>query len=219
MRNVGELSKAKCYGCGACEQTCHVEAIKMIQDDEGFYYPIINSQICIHCGKCIKVCPSVKEKDINASKPNCFAVCANNKIRIKSSSGGVFTLIAQEILSTKGVVCGAAFNQEFELRHMIIDSAKELDDLRGSKYVQSKIGVIYREIESYLNQGTKVFFVGTPCQVAGLKAYLKAKTENLLTADLVCHGVASQLVFNQYIEENFGKKNIKKFVFRTKEFG
>ena len=208
----------ECCGCAACANICPTEAIKIIQDKEGFYKPEIDKTKCISCGKCLKVCPVDHNKYNNFETPKVYAAMANDEIRQVSSSGGAFSLIAETILEAHGVVCGAAFNKNWKIEHILIDKKEELEKLRGSKYVQSFISeTLYKEIKSHLDNGRKVLFSGVPCQVAGLLNYLGKNYENLYTIDLICAYIPPYKVFEKYIEENYGKNNIQSIKFRCKE--
>lgn len=220
-KSIEHLGKRECYGCSACQHTCPVKAIDMKQDKEGFWYPVVNNDLCIECGKCTRVCPSIQgKKTDNTSNPECYALQAPDSVRKSgSASGGAFVLLAEAILEQGGVVCGVVMDKQFKVYHTIVDNKQALQPLRGSKYVQSDLRQVFPEIKKYLSKGKKVLFTGTPCQVAGLKNYIGSNPENLLTVDLVCHGPTSQLVFERYLEENFGKENVEKFLFRPKAYG
>ena len=141
----------------------------------------------------------------NLKAPKCYAAMASDEIRLnKSSSGGIFTLIANEVLKNNGIVVGASFDEGETVNHIIVDNYKDLEKLKGSKYVQSNINDIYKKIKQYLDKNIKVLFTGTPCQIAGLKSYLSKEYENLMTIDIVCHGVPSPMVFRKYLKEKFG---------------
>ena len=211
------LNLDKCVGCSACKQICPMGAIEMIANNEGFLYPFINKSKCINCGACSRVCPLNSE--LIKKEPQCYAVAGIDELREKSSSGGLFTLFASEIIKKGGVVCGAAFDEEFKVKHIIVDNLNDLDKLRGSKYVQSDIGDSYKKIKDYLNNDRYVFFTGTPCQVSGLYNYLEGDSEYLFTADLLCHGVPSPKIFKKFLDEIGGVKNISKIQFRDKEKG
>jgi len=217
-KNIKILPEERCCGCAACFNSCPVDAIEMRENRDGFLYPHVKEEVCINCGKCVRACPELTPKFSNREEPTCFAAYAEDEVRMKSSSGGIFTLLAEKALKTGGCVCGVAMDEEFSAEHRIICSAEELGKLRGSKYVQSRVGTVYREIKKLLDEGKHVLFSGVPCQVAGLKGYLHRNYENLFTVDVVCHGVPSPGVFRKYRTEKYGK-NLKSFQFRTKEFG
>lgn len=215
------LYKYLCSGCHACYNVCPVNSIKMEPDDDGFLYPNIDEETCINCGKCKLVCPVLKDY-IGHKKVQAFA-CINKdeNIRLQSSSGGVFSLIAKYVLSQNGVVFGAAFDEDFGVKHIEILSEDELYKLRGSKYLQSTIGDTYKKAEEYLKQGKVVLFSGTPCQISGLKSYLGKKYDKLILQDIICHGVPSPFVWKKYIEFRETKSNLraKTAYFRDKTYG
>lgn len=212
------VSKENCCGCGACVQRCPHGCISFSKDDEGFYYPIVDKSRCTHCGVCEKVCPALQ--NYKEELPTIAYACINknSEIQKESSSGGVFTSIAQYILSKQGVVIGAALDERFSVRHLVIDQVDELYKLRGSKYVQSNIMDIFSETEKYLSQGRMVLFSGTSCQVAALKCFLRKDYENLICVDVVCHGVGSPGIYEQYLDEiqNEAKSRIADVRFRDK---
>ncbi len=217
---VADLKSENCTGCGACYAVCPQNAIEMKKSSEGFLSPVIDHSKCIECKICAKTCPAMNEcKDKNTETPECFAVKADDDIRMKSSSGGVFTLLANNVFSRGGVVCGAAFTDDFHVEHIIIRSPEQMYKLRGSKYVQSSCHGVFRELKKLLDDGTPVLFSGCPCQVAGLKAFLKKHYKNLITMDIVCHGVPSPAAFEKYLEETCDISDIKEFRFRIKSAG
>ena len=218
-KNIQVLPENECSGCGACDNCCPVQAIAMEENQDGFLYPCVKEAVCTGCGRCIKVCPVLTLRQNKDKKPLCYAAYASDEVRMKSSSGGLFTVLANYVLEKKGYVCGAAFNENFAVEHRIISEENELEQFRGSKYVQSKIGFVFRQIRELLEAGEYVLFTGVPCQVAGLLGYLKQDYERLLTIDVICHGVPAPGVFRKYIKEKYGVNNIKAFQFRTKEFG
>ena len=197
----------ECSSCGACANVCANNAISMELDKEGFYRPKINTSKCIKCGLCERTCPwtnIVTNPNLASKTPQTLAAFAKNEsIRLESSSGGIFTVLAQKILNEGGVVAGVAQITPTRFGHIIIDNKTDLSKLRGSKYVQADVGFVYREIRTLLKSGRKVLFSGTPCQVAALYAVLgsKANTPNLYTVDIVCHGTPSVKVFEKYVEE------------------
>lgn len=208
--------KVKCTGCGACASICPVGAISFSEDIEGFLYPNIDNEKCINCNKCKQVCP-VNNIEFKQKQNKCYALIAETDIRLKSSSGGFFSVLAEYIIDNGGYVCGAAYNSEWDVEHIIIDNKNDLDKLRRSKYVQSQIGNCYRKIKDLLENNNTVLFSGTPCQVAGLNNYLNCNYDNLLTMDIVCHGVPSSSVWQRYLKDNFNKQAITDINFRDKD--
>ena len=211
--------KSLCSGCSACKNICPKNAIEMIEDECGFKYPKINRELCINCGLCNKVCPILNKK-IGENNPKCYA-CYNKdeKTRMNSSSGGIFSLLATEILNRNGVVFGAAFNNDFSLTHQYIEKIEDLDKLRTSKYLQSNIGDSYKQVKKFLNSDRYVLFTGTPCQIEGLISYLGKNYDKLYTQDIICHGVPSPKVWKKYLEyrEKIDKEKPKKINFRDKK--
>ena len=196
-----ELNCEKCTACGACVQKCPKNCITLKSDDNGFLYPTINAAECIDCGLCTKVCP-IGDSTISSSlKPVAYACShADDKMLIQATSGGAFGAIATYVLEQGGIVYGCAYTEHLKATHIRIESQEELASLFGSKYVQSHTRETYRKCEEDLKAGKTVLYSGTPCQIAGLKGYLQKEYSNLLTADLVCHGVASQAYFDKFIE-------------------
>ncbi len=215
------IDKSKCSGCCACMNVCPKKCITMKYDNEGFLYPEIDETSCVNCGLCEKMCQS-EQPIISSNQPKAYA-CYNNdeQIRADSSSGGMFTLIATEIINRGGVVFGAGFDDEFNVRHISIKRVEDLSILRGSKYVQSTIGNSYREAETYLKDNIPVLFTGTPCQIDGLLHYLNRDYENLYTQDFICHGVPSPKVWQKYIKfrENKAGDKVKSVSLRNKKNG
>lgn len=189
-----------CTGCGACIASCPQKCIHMKYDLEGFIIPVVDVNRCVNCNLCDKVCPEKKEKKV--SKDGDVYAFKNNdlEIRLKSSSGGVFFSVAKKIIENKGVVCGALFDNDLRLIHKCTSELSDVAKMMGSKYVQSYIGDVYSQIKGYLNSDREVLFVGTPCQVAGLKSFLNGDYDNLFTIQLICHGVPSPLLFEKYKE-------------------
>jgi len=216
------LSNMKdCTGCHACTNICPKKCIFMKDDNEGFLYPIVDYNICIKCKRCVNVCP-INNNIKSYNTPIAYA-CYNKdeNIRLNSSSGGIFSLLAEKMIDRGGVVFGAVFNDNFEVEHKYIETKENIELLRGSKYVQSKIGTSYRQVKDFLESGREVLFSGTPCQIAGLKNYLVKAYSNLLTVDLICHGVPSPYVWQKYIKfrENKAGSEISKITFRNKKMG
>lgn len=215
-----ELNTKKCTACGACVQKCPKKCIELSTDDNGFLYPKINTDVCIDCNLCVKVCPI---DDISLSvenKPASFA-CVNTKKTTlnQSTSGGIFAEIANYVLNKGGVVYGCSYEDHLQATHIRIDSHEKLHKLFGSKYVQSKTCNTFSECEKDLISGKLVLYSGTPCQIAGLKKYLQKDYVNLLTIDLVCHGVSSQSYFDAFIKYLESNENAicTNYSFRSKK--
>ncbi len=221
-KTVEALDPDYCTGCSACRNVCPVDAITMEYNGEGFLAPVVNLDKCVQCGLCLKQCPSANPVYKNLDRPKCYAAFGSDEIREKSSSGGLFTMVADKILAQGGYVCGAAFDDKFVLKHMVVNDEAGMEKLRESKYVQSDPNVVYREIGKLLKDEKPVLFSGCGCQVAALYSYLSAKKisdEKLFTIDLMCHGSPSPKLFEKYINEvHGGPDNIEKLSFRTKEY-
>lgn len=210
--------KNKCCGCYGCYNICPVNAISMKDDKYGFKYPVVDKEKCINCGMCEKVCPILNKPKHN-NKPIAYAAYNKNENeRMQSSSGGIFTLIAKEILKNEGVVYGASFDNNFLVKHTRIDNINDIKKLRTSKYVQSQIENTYKMAKKDLNDQKIVLFTGTPCQVNGLYAYLQKNYDNLYTQDIICHGVPSPKVWEKYLQYRKYKdqKQPNKINFREK---
>lgn len=200
---------ADCCGCRACEQACPPKAITMSTDAEGFIYPHVDLDICINCGLCSKVCPIDNAETAKNKRGNFYVVVnKNHEELMRSSSGGVFTAIAGYVLSKEGVVYGAAFQEGLVLQHIRVNTKEGLEKLRGSKYLQSNTADVYSQVRQDLRNGKLVYFVGTGCQVAGLKLFLKKNYDNLVTSDLVCHGTPSQKMFDIFVEQLQKKRHL-----------
>lgn len=220
--NITNLEK-KCCGCTACSQICPEHCIEMIENDEGFKYPVVDNQRCRHCGACDAVCPVLQKnnsEERGTREPKAIGGwIKDEKIRYDSSSGGAFSAFALHVLKQGGIVYGAAMDENLITRHVGVENPDELGKLRGSKYVQSDIGQVYSEIRRHLQNGRIVLFTGTPCQAAGIKSFLKCSYKNLYVVDFICHGVPSPKIFKDYInniEERY-KDKIVNFKFRLKD--
>lgn len=215
-----------CSSCGACANVCARGAIAMKLDGEGFFRPVVDSVKCVQCGACERACPwtkDVKNPNVCSENPRTLAAYAlDDTIRMKSSSGGIFTALAEKMLDDGGVVVGVAQLDKTRFGHIVVDSKADLDKLRGSKYVQADADLVYREVRSLLKNGRKVLFSGTPCQVAALYSVLGEKEfADLFTVDIVCHGTPSVKVFEKYIGEIEKDKSalVKSSRFRDKRNG
>lgn len=216
--------KEECSGCTACLSVCSKKAITMVEDKEGFLYPKVDKKLCINCGACIKVC-HLKDNKYKILKNNNLESIAfkhkSSEVLYNSSSGGAFTAISDYILKNKGQVYGVVFNNEMKVIHSVANNVDERNKMRGSKYVQSDIRGIFKEIKQSLKETDKfIMFQGTPCQVAGLKSYLgdNINSERLLLCDIVCHGVTSPLFWREHINfiEKKYKRKILNYKFRSK---
>lgn len=209
-----------CTGCNACVQKCPRSCITLEENQYGFVYPKVDENACISCNLCSKVCHLENSIQNTNALPTAYAAIHKNaKTSQQSTSGGVFSAIAEKILSDGGVVYGCAYGKDLYPHHMRIDNINQLDLLRGSKYVQSDTGDSYQNVLADLDADLYVFFTGTPCQVAGLKAFLGKSYDKLITADLICHGVPSYAYFQKYIKwyEQKNKCKVLDYNFRSKE--
>ena len=213
--------KEECCGCSACFSICPTKAISMNEDGEGFQYPTVSSDKCINCGLCTAVCPLKKNPDL-VNKQEYYAVKNTDDIcRKESTSGGVFSLLAEYILQNSGVIYGADFDENFEVHHRR-DTGDNWYRFKGAKYVQSDMKSVFEEVGVDLEKSLFVMFTGTPCQVAGLKEYLNKKKismEKLLTCDLVCHGVPSPKIWRDYLQNICNIQEVGSVSFRSKESG
>lgn len=202
---INITDKANCCGCTACANICPRRCITMTEDNEGFLYPNLDIKACINCRLCERVCPMLHKPAQHGILGIYAAQNISDEIRYTSSSGGVFTLLAEEILAQKGVVFGVEMTDSFVVRHTCVSQLGELKKLRGSKYVQSLIGENYKAVWALASTGTPMLFSGTPCQIAGLKGFLDTELDNLYTVDVVCHGVPSPKVYRKHLEETAAK--------------
>ena len=192
-----------CTGCASCINSCRESALILVQNIEGFYRPHLNAAKCIGCGLCEKCCPILNPIKRQSEKMQNVYACwhKDTETRYNSSSGGAFSALAETILEDGGFVVGAAYDEELCVKHIIIESKSELDKLRLSKYVQSRIDAdLFVSIKMKLSDGQKGLFVGTPCQCAGLRASLRKEYDNLVIVDIICHGVPSKLMLDKYKE-------------------
>lgn len=219
---VADLKSENCTGCGACFNLCPTKAITMSYNYEGFLEPVVDSEKCVKCKKCITACPALHPVYDKLKRPKCYAAFGEDDIRSKSSSGAIFSLVSSYVFENGGYVCGAAYDDRFVLKHILISGEDEMYRLRESKYVQTDTNTVYTQIGELLSNDTMVLFCGCGCQVAGLYAYLSSKKisqSKLYTIDLMCHGSPSPKLFEKYINEvHGGADNIESISFRSKEF-
>ena len=204
-------SKKECFGCEACMFACENHAVTMEADEEGFYYPRIDEDVCVGCGRCEEVCPA--KHPLPAAEISCYSVrCREESLLKASTSGGAFSLIASEVIRNGGKVCGAVFNEEFRVVHSV---SNDIAPMRKSKYVQSRAGECYEDLKAALQQGIPVLFTGTPCQCHAVKQMFSGY-ENLITAGLICRGVLSPKLWEEY--KTYLKRNgeLTAFCFRDK---
>lgn len=217
--NISGLKKEKCYGCYACYNICPLNAIDMLEDEEGFEYPKVNEEKCINCKRCLRACPSINPPHVNSDTAAYACYAKNQEEHMSSSSGGIFAIIARKILKNKGMVFGAAFDNQMQLGHISIEDNNELYKVKGTKYIQSSIGTTFVKVKENLKKGRMILFSGTPCQIAGLKAFLNEDYDNLLCVDLICHGVPSPGVWKRYLKEQFVSNKVISMQFRNKTRG
>lgn len=197
--------KKTCCGCGACVQRCPKQCIALHEDSEGFLYPQADASVCINCGLCEKVCPVINQYTAREPLRTFAAKNPNDAVRATSSSGGVFTMLAESVIRSGGVVFGAAFDGQWKVVQTCAATTEDIWQFRGSKYLQSQTGNTFKEAETFLKQGRQVLYSGTPCQVAGLKKYLRRDYDNLLAVDFICHGVPSPGVFRTYLRDEINR--------------
>jgi coenzyme F420-reducing hydrogenase beta subunit len=218
-------NKHDCCGCTACASVCNKNAIIMQADKEGFLYPHVNIELCTDCHLCEKICPIItrdNKKTVLNLPLNVYALHHKDiEVWYKSSSGGVFTALAEDCLKMKGIVYGAVFSKDFTVVHCGEQTAKGILKFRGSKYVQSDIQGIYRDIRRHLRNERQVLFSGTPCQVEGLKNFLSKEYNNLTTIDILCHGVPSPRLFADYIQyiNQHSIDSLQQIFMKDKTFG
>lgn len=219
MNNILKIG-IKCVGCRSCEQSCPVSCIKLRENQEGFIYPTIDTDLCIECGKCINACP-VEKKGLHINKPlEVWAWKNKNSVDLmRSASGGAADSATRVVLQTGGIVYGAAYDDQLVVRHIRVENEEERYRLQSSKYVQSNLDNTYSLVKRDLLDGKCVLYTGTPCQISGLYAYLGGNKNNLYTIDLICHGVPSPKFFKKYVDyqqKQMGEKVIS-YNFRSKD--
>ena len=220
---IDKVSVQECTLCGACVNACPADAISFSKPYLDFYYPQVKEDICIHCNQCEQACPILGNKGKpDEGYPVAFAAKSeNDSMRMRSSSGGAFYELASQMLRDGGYVCGAVFDDEFHVKHILSNAKEDILRMMGSKYAQSDVGYCYREIKDVLEKGYKVLFSGCPCQVAGLRTFLGKEYPNLLLVELICHGIPSDQMLQTYIgmqERKYGAK-LTRMEFRNKKKG
>ncbi len=219
---VNITDKKKCSGCSACAAICPKNCIEMKIDSEGFAYPKVNKTMCVDCGACEHICPITnRSEEVTFQQDGYIVQNKDEKILKESTAGGAFTAIAKYVIRRNGVVFGAALSDELLAHHIWVDNETDLVKFRNSKYMQSNISLIYKDVKHFLNQGRMVCFSGTPCQVEGLINYLGKEYNNLITVDVVCRAVPSPMVFKKYIELQNKRLNstVTNVRFRDKYYG
>lgn len=203
LKPVGFIPIKDCTGCESCMSACALHCIEMVQNKQGFNYPYIDMEKCVQCGSCEKVCPVLNPVRSSDFEQRFYACRANDeKVLFSSSSGGLFTIIANYVIGNGGVVCGAAFDKNFEVSHQVITQQSDIEIIQGSKYVQSKTATSLRELRKMASSGLWILFVGTPCQVAGARRLLDHNNiERHIYVEIVCHGVPSPGVYSRYLRE------------------
>lgn len=215
--------KEKCCGCTACFSVCPKEAITMRADEEGFQYPYVDDDKCINCGLCERVCPILNKEPPEIDQPlKAYVVRNKDREALKySASGGFFSAVAEYVIAMGGCVYGAIYDENMVVRHWGTQRREDIARFRSSKYVQSDINGVFEEIQARLQENMLVCFSGTPCQVEGLKKYLRKEYKNLITVDLICHGVPSPMLWEQYVksQQTKYKSEIVSANFRNKDYG
>jgi len=214
--------KKACCGCQACYEVCPRKCISMVADEEGFLYPNVNRSACVNCHLCEKACPQLNLITRPSDEPiACFAAISNDEeTRFQSSSGGVFSQLAKTILNKGGVVFGARFDDSFSVYHSYSETEEGITPFRGSKYSQSDLRDAYSQVNGFLRENRPVLFTGTPCQIAGLRGFLRGKeVDNLFLVSIVCHGVPSPKVWKDYLESINGGTKPTYVNMRNKENG
>lgn len=209
-----------CTGCGKCEKECPQHAISMREDEYGYERPFVDERLCIQCKKCVNNCPVYSNNvQLQSDTPMCFAFMADNVTRDKSSSGGAFSVLAEYALDNGTSVCGAAWMDDFSVKHIFIDEKKDLYRLRRSKYVYSNIKDVYIEIKDKSKRNEKSMFFGCPCQVAAIRSFLGELDRNVIFVDLICTQAPSYKIFKKYLDENYVITNLGEIGFREKSEG
>lgn len=217
---INVIDKHNCCGCSACASICPKRCIQMVADNEGFLYPQVDKDTCIDCGLCEKVCNELQPYGKREPLKVLAAINKNEEIRLKSSSGGIFYILAEKVIKEGGVVFGARFDENWQVVIDYAEDMKGVEAFMGSKYVQARMENAYKDVKRFLTDGRMVLFSGTPCQVAGLHKYLRKPYDNLLAVDFICHGTPSPKVWGMYLDEVVkDAKRISSVEFRNKDKG
>ena len=211
----------KCTGCRACEQLCPKKCISLQADDEGFLQTVIEETECVHCGLCERICPQNHLPEKSAPLRVVAARYKDDEVLKRSASGGVFAGVARRVIRRGGAVFGLTYDENWRAGHKACHTLEELSEQQSSKYVQADTGDTYAQVKELLEEGKTVLYSGTGCQIGGLRAFLRKEYANLITMDLICHGVSSPLLFRKYIGWLGGKMNGKvlAYNFRDKSEG
>lgn len=222
-KNINEvINENDCCGCYTCQAICHCNAIKMLPNAEGFDMPVVDTNSCVKCGMCVKRCPVLSHERIHNNNPKIYAGWSNDRnIRFESTSGGIFSELAAHIIDHKGFVCGAVYDNDWKVKHIVTNDFEDIKLLRSSKYIQSRIENCFKTIKDKLVLGHDVMMVGAPCQIAGLYNYLGKKYSNLYTVDFICRGVNSPKAFRLYLDllEKKYQSKVVYVKFKFKKYG
>ena len=210
--------RSKCTGCGVCADACPRDCIEIKYDQNGFLQSYVDESRCVGCQKCVRVCPVNTPQNHNTMLRSFKFRRKDTAALMGSTSGGAAALLAETVTAHGGQVCGSGFDSNLQLRHTVESEPTKLEKFKGSKYIQSQTGGIYRQIRHCLQEGTQLLFIGTPCQVSALQSFLGRDYENLITVDLVCHGVASTKVLEKYLDQA-GREQLCSIRFRSKTNG
>lgn len=222
MEHVKINKLSECCGCNNCKIICPQKAIRMIENEEGFYYPHVDENKCIKCGLCKKICPWLNKVNREAYLNNSICYAAKSKmkeIQHKSSSGGLFAMLANKVIENNGLIVGSEMDFNHKVKHVIVEKKEDLEKIMGSKYVYSALNNIFVEIRKNLNKGKLVLFSGVPCQISALLKYLQKPYDNLITVEVICHGTPSQKLFDKYVKylEEKNKSKLVSYKFRSKD--
>lgn len=221
---INIVEKAMCCGCGSCVNICPKQCISMKKDKYGFLYPQVDIDNCIECALCERVCPEINKPEISDDDPisGYIVRTKDERVLMKSTSGGFFYGLCQYVCSKKGVVYGVLIDDKMNVLHDRAETISDCEKFLGSKYVQSDINTVYKNIKKELDEGRLVCFSGTPCQVQGLYFFLNMKSyDNLILVDIVCHGVVSEDIWHSYLEYEHVKykASVSEVQFRSKKYG